>query len=711
MLEKLVERIMPGSYTVSPRVTQNASSASADAIDPDSADNECPFDSIVKPPILKILTPLRDKSKPPITDCHSDNLSMSESNQHEPTVLSHKYENFSKALHGLFPCQKDIDTITASSSGSWLVSMLFVQSRDIAEGRTEDPTSVRNVPNIGSHPVVLARRLMQLTHCIQQLQPSISDKLALKTPTRCLMAKYVSAVLDLVAYNDDLVGYSEGIEMLALIAIYHSNAGNLRKSWLISRRALSIAQLMGVDRYGDKPLKSADPTSNPLTRPRAKVVWFCLNFIDRYLSLTLGLPAGVDDNSFLAHEAGDSAKERLEKQHAVIMGAIIKRNSSKGVTCLNTTRAIDSELEKAARSVPSDFWKCPSAGAPKNADPKDFFCVIMQMMLQVHHHNLLILLHLPYMLRDPKERRWDYSKATCVSSSRQLLRTFLMLREMSKSSFMFRPTDYSALTASMTLLLGYLDPKLQAQDPATTSDRAADRTLIQSARDKLLQIAEQNDDKVARDAAGIIGRLLPLLDPDLMANAGQGGRNEHAGEAPVIQLEIPYVGTIHINPNMSANTDYPRHDTPRQAMPTSTTTISTTNTTTKSHVHPATSTAATNPMTPPNAVLTRHNYLSVPQFPALSHYPTSWATPSNQQGFKPIEGSEQAEASDLLPLPLDYGSAESTCINDFMPTMQFRWSQAELAHSELAAEADEWTFQGFDTAYFESVFSSNATYS
>lgn len=324
-------------------------------------------------------------------------------------------------------------------------------------------------------------------------------------------------------------------------------------------------------------------------------------------------------------------------------------------------------------------------------------------MLQMNHHNLLILLHLPFMLRDPKERRWDYSKATCVSSSRQLLRTFLVFRKLNKASNACRHTDYGALTASMTLLLGYLDPKLQARDPSTTLRREADRALIKEARDKLQQMADRNDDKLARDAACIIGRLLPLLSPDLMASGGagggQGGTSESVGEVPAIHLEIPYLGTININP--SAHTQNPQHDVQPHAHATPTPSINTN----------SSATSKTTPLSiPPN----QHEYVNFPIYPTPSHITqqaaTDWSTPSDQQHPVPSEGDQGAEASHSLSFPMDYshGANEYTDFNGFAPMMQFEWSQAQLAHPELVAEADEWTFQGFDTTYFESLFSSGA---
>ncbi|KAI0399548.1 hypothetical protein F4802DRAFT_32265 [Xylaria palmicola] len=701
MLEKLVEKIMPGSYTTDRERPTSASSASADAVEPESDAGSCPF-SVGKPPMFDLLEPLRERGEELPAVCPSVELPTPAPSHHDTFVIDPKYTNVSKKLYDLIPCQQDLNALAAASPAASFVVSFLARYRDVAAGRTEEASSIWTIPPPSSHPAVLAKRLMQLANCIQQIQPTTPVKLASPESTRCLMVKYVLAVSDLVAYNDDLIGYAEGLETLALLSLYHANAGNLRKAWLLLRRAISVAQLMGVDRWGDKPLKSANPTSNPSTRIGAKALWFRLNFTDRYLSLLLGLPAGTDDNSFVRDDADDGPTDRLEKQHTVVMGAIIKRNSSKGDSSFGLTQAIDCDLETAARSVGPEFWQLPSASALADPGPVERMRAMTQLMLQMNHHNLLILLHLPYMLRDPKERRWDYSKATCISSSRQLLRTFLMFRKLNKASNACRHTDYGALTASMTLLLGYLDPKLQARDQATTAKREADRALIEEARDKLQQMAEQNNDKLARDAACIIGRLLPLLNPDLMTSApcGQVGDNECAGDVRAIHLEIPYLGTININPFAHAA----QHDVQPHAHA-----ISTPNVDSHNNAAPTTAKAA-----PPNVTWNGPEYANFPASSPVSHNThsatTSWNTPSSQPNSIPAEGTQGAEASHLLSFPLDYGD-DSNMYADFNglgPMMQFEWSQAQLAHPELAAEADEWTFQGFDTTYFESLFSSGA---
>ncbi|KAI0107145.1 hypothetical protein GGR51DRAFT_548484 [Nemania sp. FL0031] len=690
MLEKLVEKIMPDSYSSGKgRPSTSVSPASAaEVVDPEPVGSECPF-SVGKPPMFEVLAPLRKNGKAPAAPCPSvADLPTPASSQHEPAALGPKYTQVSKTLHELLPCQQDIDAIAAASPATNFVISFFCRYRDIVSGKTEDPSLICVIPPSTSHPTVLARRLMQLTNCIQQIQPTTPLRLVTTESTRCLMAKFVTVVTELVAYSDDLIGYGEGLETLTLISLYHGNAGNLRKAWLMLRRAISVAQLMGVDRLGDKPLKSADPAANPLTLIKAKSIWFRLNFTDRYLSLLLGLPAGTDDNSFLLDDPDDEPMDKLEKQHTVVMGAIIKRNSTKGDPSFGMTQAIDCDLEAAARSVAAEFWQLPPVDAVVDGGPAERIRAMTQLMLQMNHHNLLILLHLPFMLRDPKERRWDYSKATCVSSSRQLLRTFLVFRKMNKASNACRHTDYGALTASMTLLLGYLDPKLQARDQNTTLQRESDRGLIQEARDKLQQMADRNGDKLARDAACVIGRLLPLLNPDLMASGGGG--NEGVGEVPAIHLEIPYLGTININPSAHAQT--PQHDVQPHA-----------------HATPAPNINSNAKATSASIPVNQNDYVNFPAYPTPSHISqsaaTEWSTPSDHPAS--TEGDQAADAPSF-PMDLGHDTNVYTDFNSFAPVMQFEWSQAQLAHPELAAEADEWTFQGFDTTYFESLFSSGA---
>ncbi|KAI0147012.1 hypothetical protein GGR57DRAFT_281736 [Xylariaceae sp. FL1272] len=680
MLEKLVEKIMPDSYPTARR-DQHAETPSASADDDDDPSDpthgSCTLSS-PKPAIFELLSPLREDAPISCNRPPSD-VPTPASSTAECPALSLKNAQISRTLHALFPPQQDMDALTSASQGSHFVVMFFHRYRDIIDGKTEPLSSVKEIPPVTAHPAVLARRLMQLANCIQQLHPKEIPKLKSRDSAMTMMAKIMSVMADTVVYNDQLVGNVEGVETLALVSLYHANVGNLRKSWLILRRAISVGQMMGLDRLcGARQVKSVESTSCPIKMTRTKTLWFRLNFTDRYLSLLLGLPAGTDDNSFLIHEDDDEMIDKLEKQHTIVAGAIIKRNSCKGDSAFSATQAIDFDLEQMARAAGASFWQPPVYDP--YLDPKERMHVLTQLMLHMNHYNLLILLHLPYVLRDAKERRWDYSKETCVSSSRQLLRTFLLFRKYNDTSFACRHTDYAALTAAMTLLLGHLDPKLRGRDQASTSRREGDRTLVEEVRDKLKSLSTEHNDKLSREAASIITRLLPLLSPEQMMDNGEHGAGvdcDVASESAPVRLDIPFLGTININAFLA----------------------------------PTTSTQA-NPVPPPIsgqtpvATTINQDYENLASDTGYFHDPLQ-PTPSQCPGpGQCVDGNFQTFGS-CLTFPLGYDSNNYiTDFNTVAPAMQFEWSQSQLARPELAADLDQWTFQGFDTAYFESLFSS-----
>ncbi|CAJ2502786.1 Uu.00g101800.m01.CDS01 [Anthostomella pinea] len=629
LLERLVEKIMPDSYTPERRAVGSSSSVSVeDEIDPTGG--ACPF-SAGRPPVRRMLESLRGSPAVAAAPCPYEN---------DTPALSAKHAQVAKTLHALFPCQQDTDAITSASVGPYFVVMFVASHRDRAEGRTEPASSVSEIPSATSHPALLAKRLMQLTNCMQQLPPSSFLRLTSKESVRAMMVKYASTVSDLVASDDDLVGSVEGLEALTLLMLYHTNSGNLRKAWLAVRRTLSVAQLMGADRWGDEPLKSVDPKSDPSTRAKAKMLWFVINFSDRYLSLLLGLPAGTDDNSFADDDPHDSPMERLEKKHAVLAHALIKRNSNmKSDSSFSTTQTIDCDLEQAWRSMGPSFWQ--PVQLDTTASPVERHQVMSHLLMQLNHHNLLILLHLPYMMRDPKERRWDYSKTTCMSSSRELLRSFLLFRRLNDASFICRHTDYGALTAGLTLLLGYLDPKLHERDENSIRARQADQKLVQDTQFELRDMAEKNKDKLSFQSSDLISRLLPLADTDRMSRYGADG-----ADVPV-RLDIPYLGTINIKKRLHSSLDE-------------------------------------NP-------------------PPAAETPAPVVMPDFQGFPTPYSNVNETDTADISYMTHDNNLFSSFDETDFAP-MQFEFTSDQLRYPELAADAEQWTFQGFDTTYFESLF-------
>ncbi|KAL7622946.1 hypothetical protein AAE478_006625 [Parahypoxylon ruwenzoriense] len=694
LLEKIVEQITPHSYT-STQIDQQqqqqqppplTSSASAEEDDLDSPGEALRPSAAGRTPAIGTFNAIREDGGTYAQACTSFAPTPASTQGEVAATLPTKYRQISKALHAAFPCQHDIDAIVAIGSGSFFVVTFF----NGFDSPSEPPSSVSEVPPVASHPTLLAKRLMQVTICIQRLsRHELPRDLVMGESALSHTNGIVNLVSELVVSNDDLIGSVEGLETLHLIAIYHANAGNLRKSWLALRRAIAVAQLMGVDRWredDDKPLKSVDPRSDPSTRTRASGIWYRLNSSDRYLSLLLGLPAASDDDSFASPErtAGDSPTERLEKLHTVIMGTIIKRNSSNGSVnrgaavadaAFGTTQAIDCDLELAAKSMGASWW-CPvelPADPVSTLSPRELVHSHAHVMLQMNHHHLLILLHLPYMMRDPKERRWDYSKTTCLSSSRELLRAYIVFRRLSDAATACRHTDYGALTAAMTLLLGYLDPKLRARrrdglESAIVRQRELDRELILAIRDIMKGMAEHDGDKPSQEASDIITRLLPLTDVDLTTTTAMNAAHGGFSDVPV-RLEIPYLGTINISPVSRRTQQHQSLGRDRSLAP------------------------------PPYGAdngggFTEPDRLNGSSVSSNTH--GNGNRPENMLMDPGLQQLPQGSSSFLSSLGEDANFSIMQIEPDLTSPYQF---------PEFAADVDQWTFQGFDAAFFESLFS------
>ncbi|KAK5654733.1 hypothetical protein OQA88_7058 [Cercophora sp. LCS_1] len=472
----------------------------------------------------------------------------------DSTAAVSEIDRTKQALHRLFPSQNDLLTITGSSAAAFYVLSLFCSFRDIIEGKTEVPVDlVSAVPPLSSHPVILAKRLLQLSICMQQLPPGLDvGQLHLQTSIPETMMNIITTVTRLVTSDDDLIGNSEGLECLVLQGLWHANAGSLRKAWMAYRKALNLAQLMGLDRDG-RALKSVDPNTPMRQRSSAEGLWYRINNLDRFTSLLLGLAAGSTNNAYATDEAmkRDTDMERLEKLQTVIAHRIIERNAIKGTPqAYTTTQSIDLEMEKLAREMDDDWWVEPVLD-PFNGKEHNFG-LMLRLFRQTQHFDLQILLHLPYMLRNPDETRYEYSRSACVRASREVLKRFVSFRTLFNAAWSCRHIDYSALVAAMTLLLSYLRQPNHVTPLPPIEERAADRKLIKGVRDRMHHLAVVNQDKLSEESAAIVGQMTTILDSlDLsvpLRNTVGCGSNM----LKCLQLNIPYFGTVSIHPSLTA---------------------------------------------------------------------------------------------------------------------------------------------------------------
>src|SRR6202011_2447956 len=117
---------------------------------------------------------------------------------------SQKLEEISQNLSSLLPSQHDVDLIGAATNG-WALSQVFcTPANDLF--KNDDPLSSFNLIAVSKrHPTIIARTLLYIAICIQQLPPEFDMiRLHLIPSSDAVMEKYVSTVVNLVTSDDEL---------------------------------------------------------------------------------------------------------------------------------------------------------------------------------------------------------------------------------------------------------------------------------------------------------------------------------------------------------------------------------------------------------------------------------------------------------------------------------------------------------------------------
>ncbi|KAM6477948.1 hypothetical protein HDV62DRAFT_192058 [Trichoderma sp. SZMC 28011] len=428
------------------------------------------------------------------------------------------------------------------------------------------PTS--STPN--PKPIDLARSLFQLAICLQQSErTSEISELCLDRSNTDVADQYFEAASRYVTSQDALVVSPEGIETLMLEGLYHVSTGQTRLAWLVFRRALSIAQLMGLHIPQVRRQNKQRKATNGQTPICLKTLWFRLIFMDRYMALVLCLPMSVKDDSFMQDFVPTEPHEKMERIQAVLTSRIISRNELMRHGQLtdellynhyNETKDIDYELKQAARSFPADWWTFPRLkDANTNAELKD---MTVKVVLQLHYYNLVLLLHLPYVLpriRDclTDEATPDYtnSKISAMFASRELLTRSIVPIGRNRVTSSNRGNSLKIILSALTLLLSHLDSHRLGRENTVDHQRPGDLLLVERAISSLDIVSHKHDDVLCASAAQALKKLSAI---EASAADGLSYRawsepsevmelectvREEAGN---IEMEFPYMGTIHI---------------------------------------------------------------------------------------------------------------------------------------------------------------------
>ncbi|MCJ1296504.1 hypothetical protein MMC34_008070 [Xylographa carneopallida] len=477
-----------------------------------------------------------------------------------------KYEEISCALTAAWPSQREIDLICTLPVGLsvHLHSGICTPYSSSIGWDPPSPQEILKLPLPGSHPVLIARKLLVLGTFLQGVLPSsIQDLVDSNVSYHEIMSRVVDTAIRLVTTNEDLIGSVEGIDCIMIEAMYQNYAGNLHRAWMATRRATTVAQMMALHRGLNSPsLKILEPETRAAFDPEQ--TWFRLVEMDCYLSVMLGLPWTLLEARFVTPEALEGCQpiDRMQRLYCAIADRILHRDENS----LSETHEIDLLLQKAATEMPPKWWLIPNLSAI-NSSGTEVFHETVRLMIQLTHYHLLTRLHLPYILRTSSDHRYDHSKITAVNVSRDTLARFVAFRTSNPGHFYCRGTDFLAFIATTVLCLAHLDSRsrrhglAQKSNAGTVFDflahsRLGDRGLMERTLDIIDSMARNGTDAISSKIARI---LRPLLAVEASAASGISysinfstsdeeelechGKLTNGGKG--LHVHIPYFGTIN----------------------------------------------------------------------------------------------------------------------------------------------------------------------
>lgn len=479
-----------------------------------------------------------------------------------PTLRSVNHERISRGpsltgyLSSILP-DPAISVVIMRSSKLFRTPLQIAQSQQSSDGE-RSPSAPDILPN--AHPVSFAQRLIQLALCLQHSDTNSSEqlKLQLREPVHNVARRYYAAACHLVISQDFLIASIDGLQTLMLQGRYHITIGDLRTAWLIHKRAANIAHAMGFPKLAET------------VGGRAESVWFELIYSDRFLSLVLGLPFAITDNSPSITDYMDvTPAQRLERIHVLVAGRIITRNLRMQRQMVDTqhealadkdyqeTTMIDQQLKKATRLLPTAWWLVSSL--EKTASDPEVVQKTAKLLVQMHQYYLLVLLHQPYIIQQLVGGEYNrvfgqtsatylYSKLAAASASRDVITRYLVLRNYHRSSPSSRAMDDKGFTASLTLLFAHLNGHRLGNANVLEHQRPHDLGIIEQVIDLLEDISALDKHSLDLSRADILRRFI-----EVEADAADGSSyrtwksdGTDGDETDSLRLSIPYFGILHI---------------------------------------------------------------------------------------------------------------------------------------------------------------------
>ncbi|KAH7155842.1 hypothetical protein B0J13DRAFT_234812 [Dactylonectria estremocensis] len=431
------------------------------------------------------------------------------------TVLD-QHHDICQQLLAAWPSQQDINLILSipADTSSIIHAKICSQTANLTGLAFRSSKALLQLPPPGSHPVLIARQLLVLGNFLQGTKAS-SAAIFQNLSRSCdeIMTRAVKTAHGMVTCNDELVASVEGIECIMLEGLYENYSGDLRRSWLAARRAIMIAQMLGLNR-------GVKPTSLTGVECKPDHMWFRLIQFDRYLSLMLGHPQSSLEDCFASPEALEpcSASERMQRLTCVAAGRILQRSPA-GLYDTATTKGIDKMLRDASSVMPAQWWVAPILSTC--CGPVETIRETLRLNDQFVHYHLLIQLHLPYLLQQGSGHEYGYNRMTAVTASREILSRFLSFHPFRSADHDCPGVDILVFVSSTALCLAHISDRARLGNDEhgfhfLAHQRLSDRGILERVLDSMQKNARTNNAAIATRVSTLLEHLLPI-EEDVVA--------------------------------------------------------------------------------------------------------------------------------------------------------------------------------------------------
>jgi len=237
-----------------------------------------------------------------------------------------------------------------------------------------------------------------------------------------------------------------------------------------------------------------------------------------------------------------TADDMYSKQLCDISGLVLTRNQGDPARAFNVTHDIDENLEVLARSRSHSWWEISDSGSAEEDRSEEAAGKYERLMCQIWHQALVVLTHLPFLFRAAEDRRFEYSRVSCLAGCRALIGRWMTFRKFHGKTICSDTLDFQAFTATVTLLLALLGPATTATLDHRAKERQDDLQLV----DTVVQVFEHLENSGA--GAQLVNQSISAISTleDVV-------RNGHHLPG-TLRLEIQHFGTVLVSHGKSVCT-------------------------------------------------------------------------------------------------------------------------------------------------------------